>query len=156
MKRVQWAMRPGLVIVTLFAGILGLGLGAGRPAPVSAAIGAICPVPTSQVDHGIEVCADRGDGSTYTAGDRITICVSVNIPQIAIYPPPPPPTIRVENVAADGSAQLLIEARMASGQQCMSGTAVAPFGQETIRARAISADGKVFQEDTVTITTAAP
>lgn len=149
------AARPGIALATLFAVIIGLGFGVGQPEQATAAIGSVCPVPPSQVDNGIDVCADRGDGAMYTAGDRITVCVSANIPQIAIFPPPPPPTIRVENVAADGASQLLIEARMASGQQCMAGTVVAPFGQETIRAQAIGADGKMFQEDTVTITTAA-
>jgi len=121
--------------------------------PASAAIGAVCPTPTSQVSSGIDVCTDRGDNASYQAGDQITVCVSANIPMIMIYPPPPPPTIRVENVAADGSTRLLIETQMASGQQCSTGTIVEPFGQETIRAQAIGQDGKAFQEDTVTITT---
>jgi hypothetical protein len=124
------------------------------PRPASAAIGAICPTPTSQVSQGIDVCVDRGDNATYQAGDLITVCVSANIPQIMIFPPPPPPTIKVENVLADGSTRLLIEAQMASGQQCSAGTIVEPFGQETIRAQAIGQDGKAFQEDTATITTA--
>jgi hypothetical protein len=105
------------------------------------------------VSNGIDVCTDRGDNATYQAGDRITVCVSANIPMIMIYPPPPPPTIRVENVAADGSTRLLIETQMAAGQQCSTGTIVEPFGQETIRAQAIGQDGKPFQEDTVTFTT---
>lgn len=126
------------------------------PPTAEAAIGAVCPVPTAEVPNGIKVCTDRGEGATYTAGDRITVCVSASIPQIAIFPPPPPPTIRVENVAADGSARLLIEVRMASGQQCAAGTVVEPFGEETVRAQAIGSDGKVFQEDTVRFTTARP
>ena len=149
------AGRLRVALATLFAAVLGWGTVIGQPEPASAAIGSVCPVPTTQVDHGIKVCVDRGDGATYTAGDRITVCVSANIPQIAIFPPPPPPTIRVENVAADSNSQLLIEARMASGQQCSTGAIIAPFGQETVRAQAIGADGKVFQEDTVTITTTA-
>ena len=35
-----------------------------------------------------------------------------------------------------------------------AGTIMEPFGQETIRAQALGQDGKVFQEDTTTITTA--
>jgi hypothetical protein len=70
-----------------------------------------------------------------------------------IYPPPPPPTIRVESVAPDGASRVLIEAQMASGQQCVAGTIVEPLGQETVRAQAIDRDGKAFQEDTTTFTT---
>lgn len=125
------------------------------PGSASAAIGGVCPAPTSQVSQGIELCTDRGGGATYQAGDRITVCVSVNIPQIMIFPPPPPPTIRVENVAADGSSRLLIEAQMASGQQCIDGTVVEPLGNETIRAQAVAQDGKAFQEKSLTITTVA-
>ncbi|MCC7371063.1 MAG: hypothetical protein IT306_21795 [Chloroflexi bacterium] len=126
-----------------------------RPQVAEAAIGAVCPVPTGEVPNGIKACTDRGDGATYMAGDHITVCVSANIPQIAIFPPPPPPTIRVENVAADGAARLLIDARMASGQQCVAGTVIAPFGEETVRAQALGSDGRVFQEDSVRFTTVA-
>jgi hypothetical protein len=147
-----------LALPLLLALLIGAGAsllsGSLQPQPASAAIGAVCPTPTSQVSKGIDVCVDRGDNATYQAGDRITVCVSANIPQIMIFPPPPPPTIKVENVLADGSTRLLIEAQMASGQQCSAGTIMEPFGQETIRAQAIGQDGKAFQEDTATITTA--
>ena len=146
---------PHRIVVVLFVAVLvGLGASIWLVERTSAAIGSVCPVPTGEVSGGIKVCADRGDGATYAAGDLITVCVSANIPQIAIYPPPPPPTIRVENVSADGTARPLIEARTTSGQHCATGRIVEPFGQETIRAQAIGADGKPFQEDSITITTA--
>ena len=137
-------------VTALGMGLLVMGL---LPGSAQAAIGGVCPVPTSQVSQGIELCTDRGDASTYQAGDRITVCVSVNIPQIMIFPPPPPPTIRVEDLAADGSSKLLIEAQMASGQQCVAGTIVEPLGKETIRAQALGQDGKVFQEKSISVTT---
>jgi hypothetical protein len=124
------------------------------PAPASAAIGPVCPVPTGQVGGGLDVCVDRGDDATYPEGSPITVCVSASIPQIAIFPPPPPPTIRVESILQDGTTQLLMEAKMASGQQCVSGSVVEPFGEESVRAQALGSDGKVFQEDTATFTTA--
>lgn len=126
-----------------------------QPQTAEAAIGAVCPVPTGEVPNGIAVCIDRGDGATYTAGDHITVCLSASIPQIAIFPPPPPPTIRVESVAADGAARLLIDARMASGQQCVAGTVVAPFGEESVRAQALGSDGRVSQEHSVRFMTTA-
>lgn len=126
---------------------------AGAPRPAEAAIGAVCPVPPSQVANGVDVCVDRGDDATYSAGSPISVCVSVSIPQIAIFPPPPPPTIRVESVLPDGTTQLLIEARTASGQQCASGTIVEPFGAEVVRARALGPDGTAFQEDVARFTT---
>jgi hypothetical protein len=148
--------RPATVALfaLLLAGGTSLVAGSMLANPALAAIGPVCPVPTSQVNNGIDVCVDRGDNSTYRAGDLITFCVSANIPQVMIFPPPPPPTIRVESVAADGSTRLLIEAQMASGQQCASGTIVEPFGQESVRAQAVGQDGKAFQEDTAAFTTA--
>lgn len=46
---------------------------------------------------------DRGAGAVYVEGDSIRICVTVNIAQIAIYPPPPPPLVRLTNVVNGGS-----------------------------------------------------
>ena len=87
-RSVRFALAP---LVALLIGA-GASLLSGSASPASAAIGAICPTPTSQVSQGIDICVDRGDNATYQAGDRITVCVSANIPQIMIYPPPPPPT----------------------------------------------------------------
>jgi len=142
--------------------LLALALGLGTvlatvlttPGPAEAAIGPVCPVPTSQVGGGLDVCVDRGDDATYQEGTPITVCVSASIPQIAIFPPPPPPTIRVESILQDGTTQLLMETRMASGQQCVSGSIVEPFGEETVRAQALGSDGVVFQEDIAHFTTA--
>jgi hypothetical protein len=62
-------------------------------APPSAAPAIIAPDRPVSSDElstsgGLAVCVDRGEGSTYTEGDRITVCASANIPTIAIYPPP--------------------------------------------------------------------
>ena len=141
-----------LLVVALGIGTLLAALTTPAP-PAEAAIGPVCPLPTSQVGGGIDVCVDRGDDATYPEGSPITVCVSASIPQIAIFPPPPPPTIRVESVLQDGTTQLLMEARMASGQQCVSGSIVEPFGEEMVRAQALGSDGVVFQEDTAHFTT---
>ncbi|MGE3909956.1 MAG: hypothetical protein AB7K36_11415 [Chloroflexota bacterium] len=154
MKHAHHRVRVVIPLLVLAAATLGMLFGRSADYAV-AAIGGVCPVPTSEVQNGIQVCTDRGDGATYTAGDLITVCVSANIPQIAIYPPPPPPQIRVEDVAADGSSTLLMEANMASGQRCVSGRIVEPLGQETIRAQALGQAGKVFQEASISITTVA-
>lgn len=160
-ERMAWrqSVRLGRLVglLTALAVVVSVGgfAAAAQPRIAEAAIGAVCPVPTGEVPNGIKVCTDRGDGATYTDGDRITVCVSASIPQIAIFPPPPPPTIRVENIAADGATRLLIDARMASGQQCVAGTVVAPFGEETVRAQALGSDGRVFQADSVRFTTVA-
>jgi hypothetical protein len=93
-----------------------------------------------------------GDGAAYLEGDRITVCVAANVPTIAIYPPPPPPTIRVESMV-DGSSRVFLEDRFTDGQRCLSGIIVPPFGQETVRAQAIRADGTSFLEDSVAFAT---
>jgi len=123
------------------------------PSPTS--ISPDCPVGSDQLSTsgGLAVCADRGEGATYVAGDRITVCVAANIPAIAIYPPPPAPTIRVESVASDGSSRLLLDDQFFSGQRCLTGTIVPPFGAETVRAQAIRQDGTVFLDDMVTFKT---
>jgi hypothetical protein len=145
--RLLGALGGGALLVALTFGIVA------GPTPASAAIGPVCPVPTSQVGGGLDVCVDRGDDATYPEGSPITVCVSASIPQIAIFPPPPPPTIRVESILQDGTTQLLIEAKMVSGQQCASGSVVEPFGDEMVRAQALGSDGVVFQEDTAHFTT---
>jgi hypothetical protein len=127
----------------------------GSPGASPAIIAPDCPPDASQVSTsgGLAVCVDRGEGATYTEGDRITVCVAANVPTIAIYPPPPPPTIRVVNIAANGSSRVLLEDDFAEGHRCLSGTIAAPIGRETVRAQAIRADGTPFLEDTVTFTT---
>jgi hypothetical protein len=126
----------------------------GAPSASPAIIAPDCPVSAEELSTsgGLAVCVDRGEGSTYTEGDRITVCASANIPRIAIYPPPPPPTIRVDSVV-DGNTRTLLEDQFADGHRCLSGTIAPPLGQETVRAQAIRADGTVFLDDTVTFTT---
>jgi hypothetical protein len=150
------ARAHGRLARSVLVAALGAGttIGVMAAPPAEAAIGPVCPVPPGQVGKGIDVCVDRGDNATYQAGDLITVCVSANIPQIMIYPPPPPPTIRVETLPPDGSSRILIDFQAASGEQCATGSIVEPLGQETIRGQALGQDGKVFQEDVVTITTA--
>jgi hypothetical protein len=113
-----------------------------------------CPVSADQLSTsgGLAVCVDRGEGSTYVAGDRITVCASANIPTIAIYPPPPPPTIRVESIVGD-NRRTLLEDQFADGHRCLTGTIAPPFGHETVRVQAIRPDGTSFLDDAVTFTT---
>jgi hypothetical protein len=126
------------------------------PSPAPAIIAPDCPVSSAELSTsgGLAVCVDRGEGSTYTAGDHITVCASVNIPTAKIYPPPPPPTIRVESLAG-GSSRTLLEDQFAEGNRCLTGTIAPPFGQETVRVQAIRPDGTAFLEDTVSFTTTA-
>lgn len=98
---------------------------------------ALARCPQAQALNGVAVCVDRGPGALYTEGDPITICVTVNIPQIAIFPPPSPPLIRVTNRVNNGPPVTLIETATASGQRCIQATIAAPFGSETIRAEAV-------------------
>jgi hypothetical protein len=123
--------------------------------PSPRAISPDCPVASDQVSAsgGLAVCVDRGEGATYLAGDRITVCVTANIPAIAIFPPPPAPTIRVESAPSDRSIRRLMEDEFFTGQRCLTGTIVAPFGYEVVRAQAVRQDGTAFLEDTVTFTT---
>jgi hypothetical protein len=123
---------------------------AAQPGP--SAIGD-CPVLPENVAGGVEVCIDRGDGSVYTEGQPITVCVTANVPQILIFPPPPPPAIRVTNSTNGGPERVLIEVSFASGQRCMNGIINAPTGAETVRAQAIGQDGRVIAEDVLTFTT---
>jgi hypothetical protein len=106
-----------------------------------------CPVPVENVQTGLDVCVDRGEGSIYREGESITICVTANLPVIAIYPPPPPPTIQVMGSVNGSPEQLIFETAMHSGQQCITSTIVPPTGQETIRAIAIGDNGQVTYTD---------
>jgi len=124
------------------------------PSAAPAIIAPDCPVSAAALSTsgGLAVCVDRGEGSTYTEGDRITVCASANIPTIAIYPPPPPPMIRVESVVG-ATTRRLLEDQFADGHRCLTGTITAPFGQESVRVQAIRSDGTVFLKDTATFTT---
>jgi hypothetical protein len=124
------------------------------PRPSPGIIAPDCPVSSDQLgtSGGLAICVDRGEGSTYTEGDQITVCASANIPQPAIYPPPPAPTIRVESIVGDTTRRLL-EAQFAQGNRCLTGTIAAPFGQEAVRVQALRPDETAFLTDTVEFAT---
>ncbi|MCC6178862.1 MAG: hypothetical protein IT305_26440 [Chloroflexi bacterium] len=126
------------------------------PSATPAIIAPDCPVSAEELSTsgGLAVCVDRGEGATYVEGDRITVCASASIPQVALYPPPPPPTIHIESIVA-GSSLILLEDQFAEGHRCLAGTVAPPFGQETVRVQAMRADETVFLEDTATFTTRA-
>jgi hypothetical protein len=105
---------------------------------------ATCPIPASDVDMGVAVCVDRGAGAVYAEGDRITICVTANIPQILIFPPPPPPTIRLVDIVNGVEQGEIFREDFVSGERCVERVIGPPFGQETIRAEALGDDGRVF------------
>ncbi len=165
LKRVLWISAAVVVlVVTAFLTVIradpawaAIEPATGAPPSASPAIIAPdCPVSSQELSTsgGLAVCVDRGEGSTYVEGDRITVCTSANIPQIAIYPPPPAPTIRVESIVGD-SKRTLLEDQFADGNRCLTGTIAPPFGNETVRVQAIRPDGTSFLEDTVSFTTRA-
>ena len=146
--------RSLLVSVT----VLGLALvGAATPAAVfgqpAPAVAALCPAPSAP--SGVDVCVDRGDGALYFEGEAVTVCVTVNIPQIAIFPPPPPPTVRITNFLNGGNPHVVFEQAFASGNRCTTLTIVPPFGDETMRADVIGSNGSVLATDTVRYRSAA-
>ena len=146
-RRFGWALAAPLVLALVL-------LAAAVPAPAAAQSQAVAPCPVPEALNGVEVCVDRGDGAVYFEGDPITICVTVNIPQIAIYPPPPPPLVRVTNSVNGGPPRVLFEERMASGQRCIHGVISPPFGVEVIRAEVIGQDGRLIASDTATYVSA--
>lgn len=141
-----------VALAMLFASGTALRAGPASAQPGPTAIGD-CPVLPENVNGGVDVCIDRGDGSFYAGGQPITVCVTANVPQILIFPPPPPPTIRVTNSTNGGPERVLIEDSFASGQRCINGIIMAPTGAETVRAQAIGPDGGVIAEDVLTFTT---
>ena len=117
---------------------------AGAQQPGAQAV-AVCPVP--EAPNGVEVCVDRGEGAIYYEGDPIRICVTVNLPVIAIFPPPPPPLVRVTNSVNGGPARVVFEEHFWNGQRCINSTITPPLGQETIRAEVIAQDGHLIAWD---------
>ncbi|MGD9894134.1 MAG: hypothetical protein AB7R89_18700 [Dehalococcoidia bacterium] len=139
------ASAAALLVVTVIAFVGATPAAAQEPTAVEPVPS--CPVPVENVQTGLDVCVDRGEGSVYRAGEPITICVTANLPVIAIYPPPPPPTIQVLNSVNGGPEQLVLETAMHSGQQCITSTIVPPTGQETLRAVAIGDNGQITYSD---------
>ena len=103
--------------------------------------------PASAQGPPIAVSVDRGNGAIYYEGDPIRICVTVNLPVIAIYPPPPPPLVRVTNSVNGGPARVVFEEHFWNGQRCINSTITPPLGQETIRAEVIAQDGHLIAWD---------
>ena len=115
---------------------------------------AACPVPPPYVSDGVDVCVDRGEGALYLEGDPIRVCVTVNVPVIAIFPPPPPPLVRLTDYVNGEPLRVLLEERFNGSERCIDGYIAPPFGRETIVAEVIGPDGRTFAEDRVTFFTA--
>ena len=117
-----------------------------------------CPVPVDQLTRGpgaatggIAVCVDRGDGATYTAGDSITLCVTVSMPTIMIYPPPPPPPVRVMNSTEGGPPRTVLADAFNGESRCISGEIEPPFGRDVFRAEVLGASGAPIATNQVQI-----
>ena len=142
--RHMWKLGPLLILGIVALGALLPATAGAQPGPQAVAV---CPVPISEVDQGVEVCVDRGEGALYFEGDPIRICVTANIPVILIFPPPPPPLIRVTDQVDGHPPRVIFEDHFFSGQRCIDAVITAPFGRETIRAEAINQSGQVFASD---------
>jgi hypothetical protein len=131
--------------------VLASGLGLGVPAAGAQGPGAgstPCPVPVDQFRplpganiEGIAVCVDRGDGATYTAGDPITLCVTVSLPTIMIYPPPPPPPVRVMNSTDGGPPRTVLADAFNGDSRCITGEIEPPLGRDVFRAEVLDPNG---------------
>jgi hypothetical protein len=115
---------------------------------------AACPVPPPNVQNGVDVCVDRGEGARYYEGEPIRICVTVNVPVIAIFPPPPAPLVRVTDVVNGALERVLLEERFNGHERCIDGVVAAPFGTEQVVAEVIGTDGRTFAQDRATFYTA--
>jgi hypothetical protein len=142
-RGVVWKLGLPLVVAAAVIGAL-LPASARAQEPGAQAV-SVCPA--FEAPNGVAVCVDRGAGATYVEGDPIRICVTVNIPQIAIFPPPPPPLVRVTDHVDGHPPRVIFEEYFAGGQRCIDGTITAPFGRETIRAEVIDRQGRVFASD---------
>lgn len=107
------------------------------------------PCPAAEAPHGVDVCVDRGDGATYAEGESITVCVTVNILVIQVFPPPPPPLVRLTNTVDGMPPRVFFEEALASGQRCLDGEIVPPLGDEVIVAEVLGPDGSLIASDTV-------
>jgi hypothetical protein len=107
------------------------------------------PCPAAEAPHGVDVCVDRGDGATYAEGELITICVTMSIPVILIFPPPPPPLVRLTNTVDGMAPRVLFEEPLAAGQHCLDAEIAPPLGDEIIMAEVLGPDGRVIASDMV-------
>jgi hypothetical protein len=145
----RWLSASAVVAGALMlVGVLGSQTVSAQPSP--RAVPPPCPAP--ETANGVDVCVDRGDGSVYHVGEPITVCVTVNVPQIAIFPPPPPPSVRVTSSVNGGPERVLIEESFASGQRCINTVVAEPAGAETIRAVVTGTNGQVIASDAVNFT----
>ena len=147
-SRYTWALAAPFVLAIVL-------LAASVPTPAAAQsqaqAAASCPAP--EAITGVEVCVDREGGLAFQ-GEVIMICVTVNIPQIAIFPPPPAPLVHVTNSVNGDLPRVLFEEHMSSGQRCVQPVIGPPFGVEVIRADVIGQDGRLIASDTATFTSA--
>ena len=130
--RSVWAVAVPLVLVLALFGVAAPG--PARAQDPGAQAVAVCPAPEALDENGVAVCVDRGAGGVYYDGDPIAICVVVNLPVIAIFPPPPAPLVRVTNSVDGGAPRVLLEDHFWSGERCITSTITPPLGHETIRA----------------------
>ena len=145
-SRYMWALAaPFVLAVVLFA--------ASAPTPAAARSQAATSCPAPEAITGVEVCVDREGGLAFQ-GEMIMICVTVNIPQIAIFPPPPAPLVHVTNSVNGDLPRVLFEEQMSYGQRCVQPVIGPPFGVELVRADVLGPDGRVIASDTATFISA--
>jgi len=104
-----------------------------------------CPVADSE---SIAVCVDRGPEGVYVVGDQITICVTVNVPQILIFPPPPPPQVRITSQVDEDTPTTIFEDGVRSSH-CFEAMIVAPTGRERLVAFVLDDNGGVIATSSV-------
>lgn len=80
----------------------------------------------------ISVSVDRGNGSTYNAGDPITVCVSLNLGGPNIFQASSYPVRLTDMVAGNAPVTLLNTQLSATGQRCLTTRVGPPYGSETI------------------------
>ena len=129
-------------------------------AQAPAAASAPCPVPLDQLGtrpsaagSSLAVCVDRGPDAVYVEGDPITLCVTVTVPMIMIFPPPPPPLVRVTNTTNGGEPRTVLSEQFNGDSRCIDGEVAAPFGQDIFTAQVLDTNGSPMAQDAVEITT---
>jgi hypothetical protein len=147
------------VVAALLTSALGVAPPSAR-AQEAAAASASCPVPLDQLGSrpstagsNVAVCVDRGPGTVYVEGEPITLCVTVSVPTIMIFPPPPPPAVRVTNSTNGGSERIVLRDQFNGDYRCISGAIAAPLGQDVFAAQVLDANDAPMAQDVVQITT---